>query len=109
MKGMLFSLVTGNIPGLVLKLVLEALKAMLMRIDWAVVVERFASRVVVWGLHKIESLTTNSVVKGTASDFLEQLSHPDKGLPMVGVEMAAIKAKATKAERKAAKRQERKR
>lgn len=104
---MLLALVTGNVPGLVMSLVGEALKAVFLRIKWQVVVERFVSRLLVMCLDKLERMTTNKVGKGFANDLLKQLSHPTQGLPMIEQQQAKLAAKKARAERKKARRDRR--
>nr|VVV04439.1 hypothetical protein AW0309160_01834 [Aliivibrio wodanis] len=55
------------------KSLLDIAKGIFLQITWQVIVERFATRVVVWGLEKLKTLTTNDVVQGTVDDVLKSL------------------------------------
>ncbi|MUK40998.1 hypothetical protein GNP61_05430 [Aliivibrio fischeri] len=55
------------------KSLLDIAKGIFLQITWQVIVERFATRVVVWGLEKLKSLTTNDVVQDTVDDVLQSL------------------------------------
>lgn len=55
------------------KSLLDIAKGIFLQITWQVIVERFATRVVVWGLEKLKPLTTNDVVQGTVDDVLKSL------------------------------------
>lgn len=55
------------------KSLLDIAKGIFLQITWQVIVERFATRVVVWGLEKLKTLTTNDVVQGTVDDVLKAL------------------------------------
>lgn len=61
------------LTGVLGKTVWEVLKGLLLQIAWKVIVERFATRVVVWGLEKLKSLTTNDVAQDTVDDILLSL------------------------------------
>ncbi len=51
----------------------EIVKGIFLQITWQVIVERFATRLVVWGLEKLKSLTTNDVMQETVDDVLMSL------------------------------------
>ncbi|GEK12012.1 hypothetical protein [Aliivibrio fischeri] len=51
----------------------EIVKGIFLQITWQVIVERFATRVVVWGLEKLKTLTTNDVMQNTVDDVLLSL------------------------------------
>lgn len=61
------------LTGVLGKTIWEVLKGLLLQIAWKVIVERFATRVVVWGLEKLKSLTTNDVAQDTVDDILLSL------------------------------------
>lgn len=65
----------------VIKLLKETLLAMLMRVGWRIVAERFLTRLVLWGLERLMNMSTNQVVKETFNDVL--LSLKGKGLEVV--------------------------
>jgi hypothetical protein len=43
------------------------------KIGWKIVGERLATRLVVYGLKKLESLSSNTVTTGTIKDILDSL------------------------------------
>lgn len=45
------------------------------KVNWGVIVERTATRLVIAGLDKIASLTTNTVTKEMVNDIKNQLSN----------------------------------
>jgi len=51
----------------------EIVKGIFLQITWQVIVERFATRMVVWGLEKLKTLTTNDVMQNTVDDVLLSL------------------------------------
>ncbi|EKO3474063.1 hypothetical protein NTH41_002777 [Vibrio fluvialis] len=51
----------------------EVLKGLFFQVAWKVILERFASRLVIWGLEKIKSLSTNDVTQETVSDIILSL------------------------------------
>lgn len=59
--------------GIILKGVWELLTSLIAKITWEVVLERFATRLVIWGLETLKGLTTNDVVQGTVEDILQSL------------------------------------
>ncbi len=61
------------ITGIIGKTLLEVLKGLLFQISWAVILERFATRLVVWGLETLKNLTTNDVVQETVDDIIHSL------------------------------------
>ena len=56
-----------------IKLLKETFMALLGRLTFQVLVERFATRLVVYGLEKIQAQATNSVTKDTVTDVISQL------------------------------------
>lgn len=51
----------------------DIVKGIFLQITWQVIVERFATRMVVWGLEKLKTLTTNDVMQNTVDDVLLSL------------------------------------
>ncbi|MFA0057932.1 hypothetical protein [Vibrio echinoideorum] len=49
------------ITGILGKTLWEVVKGLVLQVAWKVILERFASRLVIWGLEKIKTLTTNDV------------------------------------------------
>lgn len=66
------------ITGVLGKTLWEVLKGIVLKITWKVILERFATRSVVWGLETLKKLTTNDVVQGTVDDVITSLQ--GKGL-----------------------------
>lgn len=58
---------------LILNLLKESLLAMVFRIGWRVVIERFLTRAVIGGLRKLASMTTNTLASETVEDIVAQL------------------------------------
>lgn len=71
-----------GLGGIVLNLVKDAVMAMLMKIQWKVVIERATSRLVVRGLHRLASLSSNTLMMETVDDLVAQIE--SKGLPKAG-------------------------
>jgi hypothetical protein len=67
-----------NIVFIMLK---EILLSMVAKVAFKAVAERFATRLVVYGLEKLESYSTNYVVKDTVNDIKNQLK--GKGLKVI--------------------------
>ena len=67
-----------NIAFVLLK---EILLSMVAKVAFKAVAERFATRLVVYGLEKLESYSTNYVVKDTVNDIKNQLI--GKGLKVI--------------------------
>lgn len=61
------------LTGLVGKTLLEILKGLFMQVAWKVVLERFATRAVIWGLEKLRDLSSNDVVQETVDDVIYSL------------------------------------
>lgn len=59
--------------GIILKGLWELLTSLIAKITWEVVLERFSTRSVIWGLETLKGLTTNDVVQGTVDDILLSL------------------------------------
>lgn len=93
------SLATGNIPALIAGLVVDTLQATIRKVDWAVVIERLVSRVVVMGLRKLERMTTNKLLKDTVDNIIEQLNHSSNRLPQVKKQDEIIKKRASRRRR----------
>lgn len=51
----------------------EVLKGLFFQVAWKVILERFASRLVIWGLEKIKNLSTNDVTQETVDDIIMSL------------------------------------
>lgn len=51
----------------------EVLKGLFFQVAWKVILERFASRLVIWGLEKIKTLPTNDVTQETVNDIILSL------------------------------------
>ena len=51
----------------------EMVLSMVGKIGWKIVGERMATRLVVYGLKKLESLSSNTVTTGLVSDILDSL------------------------------------
>ena len=73
--------------GIILKGLWELLTSLIAKITWEVVLERFATRSVIWGLETLKGLTTNDVVQGTVDDIL--LSLQGKRLKEVPLQQSA--------------------
>jgi hypothetical protein len=67
-----------NIAFILLK---EILLSMVAKVAFKAVAERFTTRLVVYGLEKLESYSTNYVVKDTVNDIKNQLK--GKGLKVI--------------------------
>ncbi|HCH5317043.1 TPA: hypothetical protein NKY78_002524 [Vibrio parahaemolyticus] len=61
------------LTGIVGKTLLEVLKGLLFQISWKIILERFATRTVVWGLETLKGLTTNDVMQETVDDIINAL------------------------------------
>lgn len=61
------------ITGILGKTLWEVVKGLVLQVAWKVILERFASRLVIWGLEKIKTLTTNDVTQETVSDIIDSL------------------------------------
>lgn len=55
------------------KTLLEVLKGLVFQISWKIILERFATRSVVWGLETLKGLTTNDVMQDTVDDIINAL------------------------------------
>lgn len=56
----------------------ELLLALVVRVTWKAVAERFLTRLVIYGLEKLRDMSTNKVVDDTVTDII--LSLQGKGL-----------------------------
>ncbi|BDR15687.1 hypothetical protein [Vibrio sp. STUT-A11] len=61
------------LTGIVGKTLLEVLKGLFFQIGWSIILERFATRLVVWGLETLKSLSTNDVLQETVDDIINAL------------------------------------
>ncbi|MCG7499374.1 hypothetical protein MHO82_21135 [Vibrio sp. Of7-15] len=61
------------VTSVLLKTLYEVLKSLVTSLSWTVIVERFATRLVIWGLEKLKNLTTNDVVQDTVDDVIASL------------------------------------
>ncbi|MCG0008939.1 hypothetical protein [Vibrio parahaemolyticus] len=61
------------LTGIVGKTLLEVLKGLFFQIGWKIILERFATRTVVWGLETLKGLTTNDVMQETVDDIINAL------------------------------------
>lgn len=59
--------------GVMGKSFLEVLKGLILQITWSVILERFATRCVVWGLKTLKTLSTNDVLQETVDDVIASL------------------------------------
>lgn len=69
------------LTGIIGKTLLEVLKGIFFQITWKIIVERFATRLVVWGLETLKDLSTNDVLQETVDDIIASLQ--GKGLKEV--------------------------
>ena len=69
-----------SIVGNVLK---ETVLALVGKLPWTVLLERFLSRLLVWCLVKLRKLTTNHLWQGTLEDLIQSLTNPKLKLPKV--------------------------
>ncbi|MCG6344287.1 hypothetical protein K6U40_02035 [Vibrio fluvialis] len=51
----------------------EVLKGLFFQVAWKGILERFASRLVIWGLETIKTLSTNDVTQETVNDIIPSL------------------------------------
>ena len=61
------------LTGIIGKTLLEVLKGLFFQIGWKIILERFATRLVVWGLEKLRDLSTNDVMQATVDDVIASL------------------------------------
>ena len=61
------------ITAIVGKTLLEVLKGLFFQISWSIILERFATRLVVWGLETLKGLSTNDVLQETVDDIINAL------------------------------------
>lgn len=61
------------LTGIIGKTLLEVLKGLFFQVGWKIILERFATRLVVWGLEILKGLTTNDVVQETVDDVVASL------------------------------------
>lgn len=59
--------------GVMGKSLLEVLKGLILQIAWGVILERFATRCVIWGLNTLKTLATNDVLQETVDDVIASL------------------------------------
>lgn len=60
-------------PTILLTVLKETLLALLAKVAWKAVAERFITRLVIWGLEKLRDMSTNDVVDQTVTDVIESL------------------------------------
>ncbi|NOH95300.1 hypothetical protein [Vibrio sp. 99-70-13A1] len=63
----------GFLTGIIGKTLLEVLKGLFFQIGWKIILERFATRLVVWGLETLKGLSTNDVLQNTVDDVIASL------------------------------------
>ncbi|WP_172562567.1 hypothetical protein [Vibrio furnissii] len=51
----------------------ETVRGLFFQITWKVILERFATRMVIWGLEQLKQLSTNDVMAHTVDDILASL------------------------------------
>lgn len=61
------------LTGIVGKTLLEVLKGLFFQVGWSIILERFATRLVVWGLETLKGLSTNDVLQETVDDIINAL------------------------------------
>ena len=61
------------LSGIVGKTLFEVLKGLFFQISWTIILERFATRLVVWGLETLKGLSTNDVLQDTVDDIIAAL------------------------------------
>ncbi|HHF2947564.1 TPA: hypothetical protein ACPJ0G_001956 [Vibrio alginolyticus] len=61
------------LTGIIGKTLLEVLKGLFFQIGWKIILERFATRLVVWGLETLKGLSTNDVLQETVDDIIAVL------------------------------------
>ncbi|HHE0568839.1 TPA: hypothetical protein ACN31N_000889 [Vibrio parahaemolyticus] len=61
------------LTGIVGKTLLEVLKGLFFQIGWSIILERFATRLVVWGLETLKGLSSNDVLQETVDDIINAL------------------------------------
>ncbi len=61
------------LTGIVGKTLFEVLKGLFFQISWTIILERFATRLVVWGLETLKGLSTNDVLQDTVDDVIAAL------------------------------------
>ncbi|EGQ8451971.1 hypothetical protein GTP28_10370 [Vibrio parahaemolyticus] len=61
------------LTGIVGKTLFEVLKGLFFQISWTIILERFATRLVVWGLETLKGLSTNDVLQDTVDDIITAL------------------------------------
>ncbi len=70
---MIAKLLTRLLGTLTWKLVMDAAEAIMGRIKWAVILERFLTRVLVALLDWVAGMSTNTLTQATVADIKEQL------------------------------------
>ncbi|EGQ8300076.1 hypothetical protein QPI28_000627 [Vibrio parahaemolyticus] len=61
------------LTGIIGKTLLEVVKGLFFQIGWKIILERFATRLVVWGLETLKGLSTNDVLQETVDDIIAAL------------------------------------
>lgn len=59
--------------GILFALLKETFLALIAKLAFKTIAERFASRLVIHGLERLQAYSTNDVVDGTAQDIIDQL------------------------------------
>ena len=60
---------------------IEILKALVFKLAWRTLVERAVTRGVIWGLKKLQSMSSNSFAKNTLEDVIRSMQ--GKGLKVM--------------------------
>lgn len=58
---------------IILMVLKETLLALVAKVAWKAVAERFLTRLVIYGLEKLRDMSTNDVVDQTVTDVIESL------------------------------------
>ncbi|MCR9569961.1 hypothetical protein NB524_06315 [Vibrio alginolyticus] len=61
------------LTGIIGKTLLEVVKGLFFQIGWKIILERFATRLMVWGLETLKGLSTNDVLQETVDDIIAAL------------------------------------
>ena len=73
MMTFLTGLLTNTMLKVLLSSLVDVIKGILFQIGWKVVLERFATRLILWGLSALKQLSTNDVVDETIEDVMASL------------------------------------
>ena len=58
---------------ILLTILKETLLALVAKVAWKAVAERFFTRLVIWGLEKLRDMSSNDVIDQTVTDVIESL------------------------------------